>query len=196
MFANRFTALVDACVLAGASRRNLILSLAEAEFFRLRWSSQILDETQRASVDILGRKGEPKAEEHAARARACMEQAFEEATVSDFDLFLCACAGLPDPGDAHVVAAALGTRADVIVTDNLKHFPHEVLGPLGLDVRSSDAFIADAITLDPGRAVAAINKMRLRLKKPEKTPAALLLDLEAVGLTETVDVLRPYEASL
>jgi hypothetical protein len=194
VFANRFTALVDACALAGALKRNLILSLAEAEFFRLRWSSQILDETQRAIVEILTKKGQPKPEEHAARARTFMENAFEEAMVSDFDLFLCA--GLPDAGDAHVVAAALGTRADVIVTDNLKDFPPEVLGPLNLDARSSDAFIADAITLDPGKAVAAIREMRLRLKKPEKTPAALLLDMEAVGLTEAVDVLRPYEASL
>ncbi len=36
MFANRYTALVDACSLASVMRRNLLLSLAEAEFFRLR----------------------------------------------------------------------------------------------------------------------------------------------------------------
>lgn len=40
MFANRFTALIDACALAGALKRNLLLTLAEAEFFRLRWSDQ------------------------------------------------------------------------------------------------------------------------------------------------------------
>ena len=31
MFANRFTALLDACVLASPLKRNLLLSLAEAE---------------------------------------------------------------------------------------------------------------------------------------------------------------------
>lgn len=196
MFANRFTALVDACALAGALKRNLILTLAEAEFFRLRWSAQILHETQRAIEEILVKKGESNSSELAARARLFMEDAFEEAMVSDFDRFLCTCGDLPDQNDAHVVAAALGTRADVIVTDNLKDFPPAVLGPLNLDVRSSDAFIADAVTLDPGKAVAAIQKMRLRFKRPEKTPAMLLLDMEASGLTETVDVLRPYEASL
>lgn len=52
MFANRFTALIDACVLAGALKRNLILSLAAAEFFRIRWSTRILDETETAIREI------------------------------------------------------------------------------------------------------------------------------------------------
>lgn len=34
--ADRFTALIDACVLGGALRRNMILSLAEAGLFRPR----------------------------------------------------------------------------------------------------------------------------------------------------------------
>jgi hypothetical protein len=36
MFANRYTALIDACVLVSAPRRDLLLTLAEAEFFRVR----------------------------------------------------------------------------------------------------------------------------------------------------------------
>jgi hypothetical protein len=48
LFANRYTAFIDACTLASALRRNLLLTLAEAEFFRVRWSVQVLDETQRA----------------------------------------------------------------------------------------------------------------------------------------------------
>lgn len=39
MFANRYTALIDACTLADVFRRNLLLTLAEAEFFRVRWSA-------------------------------------------------------------------------------------------------------------------------------------------------------------
>jgi hypothetical protein len=49
LFANRFTAFVDACTLAGALKRNLLLTLAEAQFFRVRWSAPVLDETQRRS---------------------------------------------------------------------------------------------------------------------------------------------------
>lgn len=84
MFANRFTALVDACTLTNALNRNLLLSLAEAGFFRLRWSGQILDETERAIEKISRGKGHADAAERAKRARAAMERAFEDAMVSDF----------------------------------------------------------------------------------------------------------------
>lgn len=38
--------------------------------------------------------------------------------------------------------------------------------------------------------------MRGRLRRPEKTPETLLLDMEAAGLIETADVLRPHSQSL
>lgn len=88
-----------------------------------------------------------------------MELAFAEALVQDFDHFMGACPALPDKNDAHVVAAALKTRADVIVTENIADFPIKQLEPLGLDICTADEFIADTIALDSGRAVAAIRKM-------------------------------------
>lgn len=196
MFANRFTAFIDACSLAGALKRNLLLTLAEAEFFRLRWSAKVLDETEAAIEKILTRQGVADAGDRARRARGFMETAFEEACVCDYDQLLSVCANLPDPNDAHVVAAALKTQASMIVTENLKDFPDAILSALNIEARSADAFIADTIALDPGRAVAAIRTMRLRLKKPEKTPDVLLLDMEAEGLVETVDILRPHVQSL
>jgi hypothetical protein len=42
--ADPFSIVIDANVLAGALTRNIILSLAEAGFFRPYWSVQILDE--------------------------------------------------------------------------------------------------------------------------------------------------------
>lgn len=196
MFANRFTALIDACVLAGSLRRNLVLTLAEAEFFRVRWSAQILDETERAIASILAERSVADYATRAARVRASMERAFEDAMVDDFASFLCACQSLLDPNDAHVAAAALKTQAAVIVTDNLRDFPASVLDPLNLDVRSADDFIVDTIALDEGKAVTAIRRMRERFARPEKNAGQLLLDMEAVGLTSAVDVLRSHEASL
>ena len=188
MFANRYTVFVDACALAGALKRNLLLTLAEAEFFRLRWSVPVL-EVQRAIEGILAGKGAEDAVERASRARAAMEKAFADAMVDEFDTFLPLCDGLPDPGDAHVLAAAMKTRATRIVTDNLKDFPEAILAKAGIEPRATDAFIADTIELDPGRAGAAIRRMRERFQRPEKTPDLLLLDMEAAGLVETVDVL-------
>jgi hypothetical protein len=196
VFANRYTAFIDACVLAGALKRHLLLTLAEADFFRIRWSRPVLDETQAAIRDIVSKKGDPDPTGAALRARGAMERAFEDATVDDFDDFLALSGWLPDQTDAHVLAAALKTKADVLVTDNVKHFPAERLAAFGLDVRSADAFIADTAMLDEGRAVPAIRQMREEFHRPHLTAGKLLLRMEAVGLTETVDVLRLHVQSL
>lgn len=196
MFANRFAAFVDACSLAGALKRNLLCTLAEAEFFRIRWSQPVLAETEAAIEGILQSRGIENARDRASRARSFMEAAFPEAIVGDFDHLIGAGEGLPDSEDRHVVAAALKAQAATIVTDNLKDFPDAVLTPLGLQARSTDDFIADTVALDAPRAVVAIRRMRQRLRRPEKTPELLLIDIEAAGLTETADLLRAHLDSL
>lgn len=75
-------------------------------------------------------------------------------------------------------------------------FSVTILEPLNREAKSADAFIADTIALETGRAVQAIQRMRLRFKKPELSPDQLLLEMEARDLTETVDVLRPYVLSI
>jgi predicted nucleic acid-binding protein len=196
VFANRFTALIDACSLAGTLRRNLLLTLAEAEFFRVRWSEPILDETVRAITKILQKKGLDDASSRASKAVSNMKSAFEDAMVTDFDKLKCVCEGLPDPGDAHVIAAALKTQAAVIVSENLKDFPNPIIAPLNLEVLNADVFIADTIALDYGRAVAAIRRMRERFKAPALTADVLLNKMDADGLVETVDVLKHHSESL
>lgn len=177
-------------------RRNLLLSLAAAEFFRLRWSTKILDETQAAVQKILEGRDPATASAKGLKSRQTMEFAFEDAMVSEYDSYLSSCGGLPDSDDAHVVAAALKTQAHMIVTENLKDFPARVLAPLNLEAKSADAFIADTLSLDVGKAVNAIQQMRERFKKPELTADQLLLEMEARGLLETVDALKPYVKSI
>lgn len=192
MFASRFTALLDACVLAPALTRNLLLSLAEADFYRARWSRQILDETETAIERILADKGAPDATMRALTARLAMERAFDDAVVEGYEGVEGAVPTLPDTGDMHVVAAAIKSGASVIVTNNLKDFPAEALAPLHIDARSADTFIADTIDLDTGRSIPAIRRMRERLRRPEKSAELLLLDMERFGLLQTVDVLKPH----
>lgn len=188
--------MLDACALVGPLKRNLLLSLAEAEFFRVRWSARILDEAERAIAKLLTDRGVVDAERRAACARRAMERAFEDAAVTGYEALIGGLKNLPDPDDAHVIAAAVKTRASVIVTDNIKHFPAELLTQLDLEAKTTDAFLADTIDLDIGRAVAAVRRMRERLRRPEKSPEVLLLDMGAVGLTQTVDILREHLPSL
>lgn len=176
----------------------MLLSLAEAEFYRARWSEKILDETEAAVVKILEPKlgSEKEARDRAVRRRSFMTSAFEEALVTDYDNFFSACPQLPDPEDAHVIAAALKAQASTIVTENLKDFPADILAPLNLEAKSADDFIADTIALNEGKAVAAIKVMRERLKKPEMDPETFLRSLEERGLTATADTLGPHKWSL
>ncbi|PKR87436.1 PIN domain-containing protein [Pleomorphomonas diazotrophica] len=196
MFANRFTAFVDANVLAGALKRNLLLTLAEAGHFRVRWSAIVLGETERAIEAILEDRGEGDARTRAAKHRAAMERAFEDANVADYSEFLHLGDHLPDPNDGHVLAAALKAKADVIVTDNLKHFPTEVLSPLGLNALSADVFIANTVALETASAIPALRKMRERFQKPEMDAEQLLIRMEAIGLLETTSCLKPFIGSL
>ena len=170
-----------------------MLSLAEAELFRLRWSPEIMAETEKAITKILsGRDG---ASEKARAAVDAMHNAFPEANVTEYDAFLEA-ADLPDPNDQHVLAAALKTRASMLVTENTKDFPTEVLDRLNLEVKSADEFIADAVELDPALAIRAVAKMRARFARPSLSAEDMLLRMEGVGLTIAASTLRPFQNSL
>lgn len=154
MFANRYTALIDACTLVSVWRRNLLLTLAEAEFFRLRWSEKILSETEGAISHMLKERGLPDYAVRAKRSVDGMQAAFPEALVEDIALFEIASYGLPDKNDEHVLAAALKTQAQALVTENLADFPPSILSPLAIEARSADDFIADTISLEKRRALS------------------------------------------
>lgn len=196
MFANRYTALIDACSLVSVWRRNLLLSLAEAEFFRVRWSDEILAETENGLAKILTGRGGADPDGAAQQAISAMRRAFPDALVTGYGDLAALITGLPDPGDAHVLAAAMHTQAQTIVTENLKHFPASALMPRGIESKNADAFIADTISLEEGRAIAAIRRMRGRLRRPEMTPTEVMKALEANNLLETASVLAPHIESL
>lgn len=194
MFANRFTVVTDACVLVPPLVRNLLLSLAEAELFRLRWSPRILDEFERGVAADVYRRGRSNPEEAARGARSGMEAAFPEAVVDGFEPLENTFANLPDPADAHVIAAAIKCGAALIVTDNLRDFPAETLRAHGIEARSADDFIADTIDLptDSSSAIAAIGRMRRRLQNPELSQEVLLIRMERSGLNATAAMLSEF----
>lgn len=191
MFANRFTVVTDACVLVPPLVRNLLLSLAEAHLYRVRWSGRILDEFERGFVrDVLRHKlDDPEA--GARKARGNMERAFPEAMVEWHEHLEAALNGIPDPDDRHVVAAALHAGAPQIITNNLRDFPAEVMEQFQINVRTADDFIADTLDLpmDSSTALLAVHRLRIRLTRPELTPAEMLIRMERNGLGQTAALL-------
>ena len=103
----------------------------------------------------------------ARRAHDAMEVAFPEALIEGHDHLEAALEGIPDPDDRHGVAAALHAGAAQIITNNLRDFPIAVMEHLQIDVR----------------------RMLLGLKRPELTPAELLIRMERNGLGQTAALL-------
>ena len=189
MRTDRFTAVLDANVLAGALSRNILLSLAEAGFYRPRWSADILEEFLRFFIK------QYDDEATAIRQRSNMETAFPEALVADYEQLIDALE-LPDPDDRHVLACAIQTKAAVIVTNNLKDFPSEVLEHHEIFAVGLDDFIADTLDLAGAEAVAALKTMRERFQNPAIDADELILRIETLGLTQTADILAEYRELL
>lgn len=196
MFANRFTVLLDANVLAPLLTRDMLLSLAGADFFRPRWTERIMGETERAIIKMCRDYGKADPENAARQACGSMNDAFEDAIVTGYEAIESGLTDLPDPGDMHVIAAAIETGASIIVTDNLKDFPATVLGSHGIEAKSANAFLADAIDLKPEKAAKALALMRARFNNPAITAEDLLLKMEARGLGDAADLLRDHASAL
>jgi len=194
MYSNRFTAVVDACTLADVAKRDLLLTLAEAGLYRLRWSDMILTETEGAVGKILSEREDGK--QRAERAVKAMRSAFPEAEYRDYQEIQESLNCLPDPKDHHVLAVAIACRASVIVTENLKDFPEAALKPYSIEAKSADVFIADSIDLDYPQSVKAISGMLAKLANPALTPQDWIEKLRERGMTETIDAIFPHIHSL
>jgi len=126
---------LDACVLYSPLVRGLILGAAEAGFLAPLWSPRVLDEWRIAVARKVGPDAvaEMEAAEAAMAARhphaAVMARAPVEHTA------------MPDPNDAHVLAAAAAGGAEVLLTFNIRDFPARVLAPVRLTARHPDSLL-------------------------------------------------------
>lgn len=181
----RPVALLDANVLYPARLRDLLIRLAIAGLYQARWSEQILDEC----FENLLENRPDLTQEQLARTRQLMSTALPDAVVTgyedrveEFDL--------PDPDDRHVLAAAVAAGASRLVTDNLDDFPAERMLE-GLRVVSTDEFVLELASDDLDVVVDVIETQAAGLVNPPMTASELLDGLEAVGLVESVALLRP-----
>jgi hypothetical protein len=81
---------------------------------------------------------------------------------------------LPDPEDRHILAAAIRSRAGVIVTYNVNDFPGEILDGYGIEVQHPDEFVTHLYDLSPGAVCRAVRNQRLALKNPLVSTSELL----------------------
>ena len=185
----RYTALLDACVLVPITLADTLLRVAEKGIYRPLWSGVILAEAQEAAEEI-----HPGID--VSKRFAHMREAFEDALVTgwkDLEPGI----QLPDPDDRHVVAAAIRSGAQAIITANLADFPATTLGPLGLEAVHPDAFLLDQLDISPPTILQVIREQAARTRRPPLTPKDLATQLGRAGVPGFADeIVRRMSAPL
>ncbi|MGX9354227.1 RSP_2648 family PIN domain-containing protein [Roseobacteraceae bacterium S113] len=141
--------LLDACVLYPTVMREVLLGAARAGFYAPVWSARLLEEWRRAALK-LGPEGAAQAASEIALVKAAWPNA-ETSWAPSLEARL----WLPDPNDTHVLAAAIASSADGIVTVNAKDFPRHILAEEGLSRNDPDALLAGFCAADP-TAIGAV----------------------------------------
>src|SRR5713101_3074031 len=118
--------VLDACVLVNFSLADTLLRLAEPpRLFEPKWSGEIIEETTRA---LRTKLGWPEA--LATHLESELRTHFSDAWVMGYEELIPRATN--HPKDRHVLAAAMHSKAAVILTLNLRHFRPQDLGPWGI----------------------------------------------------------------
>jgi PIN domain len=171
---------------------DLLIRLAQRGLYRALWTREILAEVV---TTVLRRRPGLSIELLRKRTRA-MESALQDATVEGYEVLVRALHELGD--DAHVAAAAVFARADVIVTSNTRDFPEHVLDRYGLAAQTPDDFLVQQSWLDPTTVVQVLVEQARGTARPPLSPDDILTRLRflAPGFVKLVRSSDEYCAAL
>lgn len=181
----KIAVVYDACVLHPAGLRDLLVRLAMTGMYRAHWSEAILDEMVRS----IRRRRPDLAERSLDRTRFLMCNAVPDCIVSGYE-HLESEIGLPDDGDRHVLAAAIHSGSQIIVTDNLADFPASTLDAHGIEAQTPDEFILQLMRRSQTTVERVIDAQVSALRNPPLTYFQLLDRLERSGLRLSAAALR------
>jgi predicted nucleic acid-binding protein len=159
--------------------------VALTDLFKARWTDAIHEEWIR---NVLRNRSDLTLEQ-LTRTRNLMNTHIRDCLVDGYQALIPALT-LPDPGDRHVLAAAIRCNANVIVTFNEKDFPKENLSLHGIEAQHPDEFVRHLLDLNSKIICQAAEKHRLSLKNPPKTTEEYLDTLLKQGLPQTALTLR------
>ena len=179
----RFTAVLDTNVIYPIELRDLLFWFAFDELYTPKWSQHIFDEWR----NLMQSKGLPS-DEIEKRVNN-VEMAFPDSSVKNYESLIPGLE-LPDPKDCHVLAAAIKTNANLIVTQNLKDFPAEYLSEFGLTAKGADDFLIDTIDLNHKAAVRSFKRLVANKRNPPLTEHEVLDRYRNMGLIDTANYLH------
>lgn len=179
----RFTCVLDTNVIYPLWTRDLLMWFAHYDLYTPKWSQNIFIEWN----NVMIRKGNSEAEAH--KRTNAMNKAFPDALVENYEVLI-ESLNLPDMDDRHVLAAAIKTNANLIITNNLKDFPNEYLINFGLKAKAPDDFFTDIIDLNHDLSLQAFRNLVLNKKNPPYNEYEVLDIFRNNGLNETADYLH------
>lgn len=120
-------------------------------------------------------------QDKAQRVADAIKKAFPEAFVTEHKLLI---DSMPiNAKDRHVLAAAVVTTSQVIVTQNLKDFPSDSLAPFHIEAQSPDDFLVHLFHLTPESMIRILAEQAKDLRNPPKSLAELLETLRLYAAT-------------
>ena len=180
--------LIDANVLFPTVMREVVLGVAGQGLFQPLWSPRILEEWARAAAR-LGHVAEAQARGEIAQLGAAWPRALVRHPPE-----LEARLWLPDPGDIHVLAAAIHGSADIIMTVNAKDFPRNILAEEGLSRGDPDSYLQHCAQASPdevARVAPAVLDEARRLSGEAWTLRALFKKARLPRLGKTLAAAQP-----
>ena len=159
--------------------------LALTDLFKARWTDEIHDEWIR---NVLENRPDLTLSQ-LTRTKNLMNANVRDCLVTGYESLI-PTLELPDPGDRHVLAAAIRVGADFIVTFNLKDFPASALGTYGVEAIHPDEFILYLIDHYPAAVCQAASGQLSTLKNPPNSRNEYLDTLRRQGLPHSVARLR------
>ncbi|MFT4216663.1 MAG: PIN domain-containing protein [Micropruina sp.] len=165
--------LADANILFSRTLRDYFLYAADAGAIEVHWSQQILDEMSR---NLRGRlRLDQAATDH---LEALMNDYLEDALVEVGVDALATAAGVTmDAKDRHVLAAALSADADVLVTENTRHFPQAWMMENGIELMNAGQLLTRLSETHPDKILQAHQKT---IRNSSRSEAEILTTLEKI----------------
>lgn len=182
--ANPFVVILDANVLFPFRVRDVLLTFAHEGLFRARFTEQILDEWTENLIEL-----KPSLKDSIHSQVDIIRRKFDECFVTGH-MPLIEGLEMPDENDRHVLAAAIRCSAQVIVTENRRDFPKDLLDEYDVEALGADEMLANTYELFPAEAARALGKVRRRYKNPPMNVSEFLLDLTRVGLPKLAAIAR------
>ncbi len=179
--------VLDANVLYGNFLRDMLISLFFSGIYEAKWTEKI---TQEWVGHLLENRSDIP-DSKISRTVMLMNKIKPAALVANYERYIDQI-DIPDKDDRHVVAAAIASGAQKIITWNLGDFPNKVLKVFGVVAESPDKFISDLVVDNPPAILATLKEMRERFRTPPMSIDEFFERLQKNRLTMTAQQLQRY----